>query len=75
MTIQQLENEAMNLSPVERIRLAKRLLMSVDVSDEQTEINPLLAVAGILSGGPGDLSERVNEVVSEEIAKKHAQAN
>ena len=79
MTIQQIENEVMSLPPVERIRLAQRLLNSVDSNaimiNEQDKSNPLLSVAGIFSDGLGDLSERVNEIVSEEIAKNHVNKN
>ncbi len=33
--------------------------------------NPLLQMAGMFSGGPGDTAERVDEVVAEELDRKY----
>ena len=33
--------------------------------------NPLLQMAGLFSGGPGDTAERVDEVVADELNRKY----
>lgn len=70
MTLQQLEQELIELPATERLRLARWLLDTLldanDRSVQQPE-NPLLRVAGRFHGGPGDTAERAEEILMHEV--------
>lgn len=70
MTIQQIEKELIILPTDEKLRLARWLLDTVLESKSQGDIedkNPLLRVAGLFSGGPGDTAERAEEILADEV--------
>lgn len=70
MTLQQLEEELIELPATERLRLARWLLDTLLDNQfnnvKQTE-NPLLNVAGRFHGGPGDSAERAEEILANEV--------
>lgn len=69
MTIEQIENELMNLSASDRLRLARWLLDTLinRNAEKQSDENPLLHIAGRFSGGPGDTAERAEDILSTEV--------
>lgn len=74
MTIEQLENELITLSPDDRLRLAHWLLdtlISQNTTEKQSDTNPLLRVAGRFSGGPGDSAEKAEEILAAEVNSEH----
>lgn len=74
MTIEQLENELIELAPEDRLRLAHWLLdtlISRNTTEKQPDSNPLLSVAGRFSGGPGDSAERAEEILAEEVNSEY----
>lgn len=76
MTLQELEKELVDLSPQERLRLAKWLLDSVlQTEDRANKKNPLLQVAGIFNGGSGNSAEQIEEILAYEIDKKSGLSN
>jgi len=76
MTKQELQTELLSLPKSERISLAHWLLATVlnipavEIAPSETapDNNPLLKVAGIFSGGPGDSAERVEEILAAEVS-------
>lgn len=74
MTIEQLENELMDLSPDDRLRLAHWLLDTLinrNTTAKPSDNNPLLRVAGRFSGGPGDTAERAEEILATEVNSEY----
>ncbi len=70
MTLQQLEQELIELPATERLRLARWLLDTlIETNGEgvQQPVNPLLRVAGRFHGGPGDTAERAEEILINEV--------
>lgn len=79
MTRQEIKTELLLLPKSERVSLAHWLLATVlnipmidSASDEETETpsddNPLVKIAGIFSGGPGDSAERAEEILAAEVS-------
>jgi hypothetical protein len=74
---QQLER-LLELTIDERLRLAQWLIESaakesaspcttINSYDEEVSANPLLALVGRYSGGPGDTAERAEEILQSEV--------
>ena len=79
MTWEEIQTELLLLPELERVSLAHWLLATVlkiptvdTAPDEKMEIasddNPLLNVAGIFSGGPGDSAEQAEEILAAEVS-------
>lgn len=74
-----LHQELLSLPDRDRLQLAQWLLKSVlDKEDDKKngggteEVqNPLLAIAGKFSGGPGDTAERAEEILEAEVKAKN----
>ena len=78
MTREEIQTELLLLPERERVLLAHWLLATVlnipvdTAPDEEVESEsddtPLLKVAGIFSGGPGNSAERVEEILEAEVS-------
>ncbi len=70
MTLQQIEQELIELPATERLRLARWLLDTLLENQlnlvEQAD-NPLLNIAGRFHGGPGNSAERAEEILANEV--------
>ena len=64
-----LQHDLLDLPVPERLKLAHWLLGTVMPVSETTESqgNPLLAFAGMFSGGSGDTAERAEEILEAEV--------
>lgn len=70
--VKALQHELEQLPAEEKLQLAHWLLDSVLTKKERplvtiAETNPLLAVAGMFNGGPGDTAERAEEILKDEL--------
>jgi hypothetical protein len=68
MPVKALQKELKNLPAEEKLQLAHWLLDSILADKERpvaamAEINPLLEIAGMFEGGPGDTAERAQEAM------------
>ncbi|MCB0062458.1 MAG: hypothetical protein KDE19_10095 [Caldilineaceae bacterium] len=78
MTLQQLEQELIELPATERLRLARWLLDTLLEANEnsvQQSENPLLRIAGRFHGGPGNTAERAEEILSNEVDATYGLGN
>lgn len=70
MTLQQIEQELIELPATERLRLARWLLdtlLDSQSSQLKQAKNPLLNIAGRFHGGPGNSAERAEEILTNEV--------
>ena len=71
MTIKELKAELNDLTNDERVYLAYWLLKeSIEISNQvknSSQRNPLLEVAGSISGGPSDVAGRAEEILMDGI--------
>lgn len=72
MQVKELQQELKQLPEEARLQLAHWLIDSVLAEKERplaamADENPLLAVAGMFNGGPGDTAERAEEILKTEI--------
>lgn len=70
MTLQQLEQELIELPATERLRLACWLLdtlLNGKTAPTEQSANPLLKVAGRFHGGLGNSAEQVEEILANEV--------
>lgn len=78
MTVQQLEQELIELPATERLRLARWLLdtlLEANGNGVQQPVNPLLQIAGRFHGGPGDSAERAEEILRNEVDPTYGLGN
>lgn len=78
MTMQQLEQELIELPATERLRLARWLLdtlLETNGSGVQQPVNPLLQIAGRFHGGPGDSAERAEEIFQSAVSPIYGLGN
>ncbi len=78
MTVQQLEQELVELPADERLRLARWLLdtlIEAKGKGVQQPMNPLLQIAGRFHGGPGDSAERAEEILRSEVNTTYGLGN
>jgi hypothetical protein len=67
-----LEGQLSQLSPEERLRVARWLVDSVLNETPTLTVEPasaLLAWAGRFSGGPGDTAEKAEEILKQEVGR------
>lgn len=76
--IQGLQKQLIRLPAKERLKLAHWLIDTIyaPVSAETVSIdegleNPLLSIAGMFSGGPGNTAERAEEILLKEVNAKY----
>jgi len=74
MTLQQLEQELIELPATERLRLARWLLdtlLEANGKGMPSSDNPLLRVAARFHGGPGDTAERAEQILTTEVDPRY----
>ncbi len=68
-----LQQDLLDLPRTERLKLAHWLLGTIMTTSKATETqgNPLLAFAGMFSGGSGNTAERAEEILEAEVNALH----